>query len=116
MRVGVGVARFRLCFDGPGSNAESGQPNAHSTQAGGGMPSHSPIQIHIRVALYMWFCDHCEWWGVWFWLLPLEHGLTFGVGRDFHIRVCMSNSCEPKNDSSSPHGSLLEQVAVAKFF
>jgi hypothetical protein len=36
----------------------------------------------------------------------LEHGLTLGVVGDFHIRVCMSNSCEPKNVCSSPHGSL----------
>jgi len=46
----------------------------------------------------MWFCDHFEWWVVWWlWrvtegaqvtvggqrLLPLEHGLTFGVGRGY---------------------------------
>jgi hypothetical protein len=41
------------------------------------MPSHSPIQIHIRVALYMWFCDHSEWWGVW--LLDSTLGGGFGV-------------------------------------
>ena len=48
-----------------GSNAESGRTNAQRTQATGGVPSHSPIQIHIRVALYMWFCDHSGWWVVW---------------------------------------------------
>jgi hypothetical protein len=37
---------------------------------------------------------------------PWEEGLTFGVVGNFHIRVCMSNSCEVGNDSSSPHGSL----------
>ena len=25
------------------------------------MPKHSPIQIHIRVCLCVWFCDHFEW-------------------------------------------------------
>ncbi len=34
-------------------------------QAGGGMPEHSPIHIHIRVSLGVWFCDHFEWWLRW---------------------------------------------------
>ena len=54
-------------------NAESGHAITNSHQAntrsvetrGGGMPSHSPIQIHIRVALYVWFCDHSGWWLRW---------------------------------------------------
>jgi hypothetical protein len=44
----------------------------------------------------------------------LEHGLTFGVVGNFHIRVCMSNSCEPKN-VAPPTVRSKEQVAVAKF-
>jgi hypothetical protein len=72
------------------------------------MPQRPPIQIHIRVALYMWFCDHSEWWGVWimggvshlcFDLCGWSTGCSpFGawfdlVGGqvDIHIRVCMSN-------------------------
>jgi hypothetical protein len=65
------VAAFRSRCKVARINAESGRTNAHSTQAGGGMPSHSPIQIHIRVALDVWFCDYSGWWAVWLWLLPL---------------------------------------------
>ena len=55
-------------------------------------------------------------WVVDWLLLLLEHGLTFGVVGDIHIRVCMSNPEGLGMCSSSPHGSLLrEQVAVAKF-
>ena len=48
---------------------------------------------------------------------PWEEGLTFGVVGDFHIRVCMSNSCELRNDVLlPPRFALFEQVAVASFF
>lgn len=67
----------RSVSNGPGSNAESGRTNAQRTHAGGGMPEHSPIHIHIRVALYMWFCDYSEWWGVW--LLDSTLGGGFGL-------------------------------------
>jgi hypothetical protein len=54
------------------------------------MPWQSPIQIHIRVCLYMWFCDHSEWWGVWLLDSTLGGGFGFVGGRvDIHIRVCM---------------------------
>ena len=61
---------------------------------GGGLPWHRPIHIHIRVVLYMWFCDHSEWWAVWLWVEaapPSEVGFGLVGGWDFHIRVCMSN-------------------------
>ncbi len=67
------------------------------------MPKRGGREIHIRVSLGVWFCDYSGWWVVW--LLDSTLGGGFGVvgGRvDIHIRVCMSNSCEPKNDSSSP--------------
>ena len=47
---------------------------------------------------------------------PSEEGLGLLVVGDIHIRVCMSNSCEVGMMCCSPHGSLLEQVAVASFF
>lgn len=31
----------------------------------GGMPRRGGIEIHIRVALDVWFCDYSEWWAVW---------------------------------------------------
>ena len=55
------------------------------------MPSHSPIQIHIRVALYVWFCDHSGWWVVWVCDSGLGGGFDLWGGQvDFHIRVCIS--------------------------
>ena len=62
---GEGGSWVEISFDGPAANAESDGSNAHSTHRGGGMPRRGGIEIHIRVALYMWFCDHSGWWGVW---------------------------------------------------
>ena len=61
----------------PGSNAESDGTNAQRTQATGGVPRRGGIEIHIRVALDMWFCDHSEWWVVW--LLDSTLGGGFGL-------------------------------------
>lgn len=41
------------------------------------MPRRGGIEIHIRVCLYVWFCDYCEWWGVW--LLDFTLGGGFGL-------------------------------------
>lgn len=43
------------------------------SHATGDLPSAGGREIHIRVALYMWFCDHSEWWAVWVhgWGIPL---------------------------------------------
>lgn len=80
-------------------NAESDHGTTHGHQAntrsvesrGGGVPWHSPIQIHIRVALYMWFCDYSEWWGVWVICSTLGGGFGVVGGRvDIHIGVCIS--------------------------
>jgi hypothetical protein len=60
----------------------------------GGVPRRVGSYIRIRVALYMWFCDHSEWWSVWLWVdaaPPWEVGFGLVGGWDFHIRVCMSN-------------------------
>ena len=78
--------------NGYGSTTESGRTVTHSTHVGGGMPRRGGIGIHIRVSLYVWFCDHSGWWGVWVVdaAPPWEEGLTFGVVGDIHIRVCMS--------------------------
>jgi hypothetical protein len=47
---------------------------------------------------------------------PLEHGLTFGVVGDIHIRVCMSNPVGLGIFAAPPTvRSFREQVAVAKF-
>ena len=54
----------------------------------------------------MWFCGHSGWWVGGRPAAPsLEHGLTFGVVGDIHIRVCMSNSGGLRDVASSPHGS-----------
>jgi hypothetical protein len=29
------------------------------------MPRTPPCYIRIMLSLYMWFCDHSEWWAVW---------------------------------------------------
>jgi hypothetical protein len=34
------------------------------------MPRRVGSYIRIIVSLYMWFCDHSEWWAVWLW----KHG------------------------------------------
>jgi hypothetical protein len=98
------------------------------------MPRRVGSYIRIIVSLYMWFCDHSEWWGVW--LLWRWCGVTrvtrvtvggrccstlgggFGVvgGRvDIHIRVCISpeglGMCV-----APPTVRSLEQVSVASFF
>ena len=65
------------------------------------MPKHSPIQIHIRVCLCVWFCDYFEWW---LWMVAewvqvtvcgqlvapsLEHGLTWLVVELIFTYVCV---------------------------
>ena len=31
----------------------------------GGMPRLVGVWMYVMLSLYMWFCDHSEWWGVW---------------------------------------------------
>ena len=51
----------------------------------------------------MWFCDHSEWWGVWVGCSTLGGGFgVVGGWVDFHIRVCMSNSCGLRDDVLLP--------------
>ena len=57
----------------------------------GGMPRQPPVWIYVMVFLYVWFCDHCEWWVVWVVDSTLGGGFDLWGGWDFHIRVCMSN-------------------------
>ena len=78
----------------------------------------------------MWFCDHSEWWGVWF-MGGVSHlcfdlggwstgcssfGAWFDLcgGWDIHIRVYESSTGKEKN-VAPPTVRSCEQVAVAKF-
>ena len=49
----------------------------------GGVPRQPGVWMYVMLFVDMWFCDHLEWWVVWVGCFLLEHGLTFGVGREF---------------------------------
>ena len=65
------------------------------------------------LSLGMWFCDHLEWWLRWVGgqlaAPPLEHGLTFGVVGDIHIRVCMSNPVTKESLQLPPRFALVSR-------
>ena len=68
------------------------------------------------LSLYMWFCDHSEWWVVWVCCSTFGGGFGLVGGQvDIHIRVCMSNPVIKGCVQAPPTVRSREQVAVAKF-
>ena len=89
MGAGWGSLVLDQSRTGSGSNAESDGTNAQRTRARGDMPRRSPIHIHIRVALDVWFCDHSERWGVWLLLHLGRWALVWlVVGIFTYVCVC----------------------------
>jgi hypothetical protein len=81
-------------------NAYGEQSSTHGEHMTGGVPRRPRPYIRIITSLYMWFCDHSQWWGVWlvvsdwghcWWSSapPSEEGLTFRVVKWIFTYVCV---------------------------
>lgn len=71
----------------------------------GGMPRQPPVWMYVMLFLYMWFCDHSEWWGVWvvgqLAAPPLEHGLGLWC-QIFYSHTCVYFSATGKRKNVAP--------------